>query len=273
MIESGEFPESSSTGLDIADTEANVAAFARPGSAREDRVRALPQVRLVGVAECATHAIVNAVVGERSDAQQRLVATLRDALAPDMLLLGDRGFFSFALWEGAKATGADLVWRTTSSHVLDVQRRLSDGSHLSVISPCTPDRRHDTKGLSVRVIEYSLGDSDDATYRLLRTMLDPKTARARELAALHRERWEFETAFDELKSHQRSPRVVLRSKMPDGVLQEVYPYLCVHYAIRRLTHAAAVSADAGPDRLSFTRTLRVARRSTASHPGRSPSGA
>ena len=93
-----------------------------------------------------------------------------------------------------------------------------------------------------------------------------------ELASLYKERWEFETALDELKSHQRSPRVVLRSKMPDGVLQEAYAYLCVHYAIRWLMHSVALAADADPDRLSFTRTLRVARRSTASHPGFSPSG-
>jgi hypothetical protein len=66
--------------------------------------------------------------------------------------------------------------------------------------------------------------------------------------------------------------VVLRSKMPGGVLQEVYAYLCVHYAIRWLMHSVALVADADPDRLSFTRTLRVARRSTASYPGFSPSG-
>jgi IS4 transposase len=195
-----------------------------------------------------------------------------DSLAPDMLLLADRGFFSFSLWERVRATGADLLWRTKSSHVLDVKRRLSDGSYLSTIYPSTKDRRHDTNGARVRVVEYSLNDSDDATYRLLSTMLDPKTASATELAELYKERWEFETALDELKSHQRSPRVVLRSKMPGGVLQEVYAYLCVHYAIRWLMHSVALVADADPDRLSFTRTLRVARRSTASYPGFSPSG-
>ncbi len=259
------------TCLDIADSEANVEAFGRPGSAREDRVSAFPQVRVVGLAECATHAIVDAVIGKYSESEQRLAVSLMEALAPDMLLLADRGFFSFALWEKARATGADLLWRTKSSHVLEVQRRLSDGSFLSVIYPSTKDRRHDSNGVKVRVIEYSLGESDDATYRLLTTMLDAKVASANELAELYKERWEFETALDELKSHQRSPRVVLRSKMPDGVLQEVYAYLCVHYAIRWLMHSVALSAGEDPDRVSFTRTLRVARRSTASHPGFSPS--
>jgi hypothetical protein len=84
---------------------------------------------------------------------------------------------------------------------------------------------------------------------------------------------EFETTLDELKTHQRGPKVVLRSKQPDGVTQEIYGYLCVHYAIRWLMHAVALEAGADPDRLSFTRTLRAARRTTASHPGFSPSGA
>ena len=84
--------------------------------------------------------------------------------------------------------------------------------------------------------------------------------------------WEFETALDELKTHQRGPRAVLRSKMPDGVTQEIYSYLCVHYAIRWLMHAVALEAGADPDRVSFTCTLRAARRTTASHPD-FPSGA
>jgi IS4 transposase len=191
-----------------------------------------------------------------------------------MLVLADRGFFSFSLWTKASASGADLLWRTKSSHSLPLRQRLSDGSFLSVIYPSLKDRRHDTNAVTLRVVEYALGGegADDTTYRLLTTILDPTVASAAQLARLYAERWEIESAFDELKTHQRSARVVLRSKMPEGVLQEVYGYFCVHYAIRWLMHSVALGADADPDRISFTRTLRVARRTTASHPGFSPSG-
>lgn len=57
---------------------------------------------------------------------------------------------------------------------------------------------------------------------------------------------------------------------PDGVIQEVYGHLCVHYAIRSLMHSAATDSGHGPDRFSFTRTLRAARRTTASQPSFSP---
>jgi hypothetical protein len=107
------------------------------------------------------------------------------------------------------------------------------------------------------VIEYQLDPSptaerdEETTYRLLTTIVDPKRAPAAELAALYPQRWEFETALDELKTHQRSPRVVLRSKMPDGVTQEAYGYLCVHYAIRWLMHSVAQGARADPRPVEF----------------------
>jgi len=262
------------TCLDIADTAANEQAFGRPGSKREGSAGAFPQIRVVGLAECGTHAIVDAALGRYTEAEQRLVPRLFGSLAPGMLVLADRGFFSYRLWTDAKATGADLVWRTKRNHVLAVEERLADGSFLSTIYPTQTDRRRGTGGVVVRVVEYVLDQAsppdEETTYRLLTTILDPKRAPAAELAAVYPERWEFETALDELKSHQRSPRVVLRSKMPDGVLQEAYGYLCVHYAIRWLMHAVADKARADPDRISFTRTLRVARRTTASHPGFSP---
>ena len=138
-------------------------------------------------------------------------------------------------------------------------------SYLTRVYATTYDRQHERNGVDVRVIEYCLDDPGrpqaEEVYRLITTILAPAEAPADELAALYCERWEFETALDELKTHQRGPRVVLRSKTPDGVLQEAYGYLLSHYAIRALMHEAALTADEDPDRLSFTRSLRVVRRS------------
>ncbi len=264
--------------LDVADTAANEAEFGRPGSKRVDGVGAFPQIRVVGLAECGTHAIVDTTIGKYGDAEQHLALRLVRSFAPGMLVLADRGFFGHALWTKAACGGADLLWRTKRNHVLPVEQRLDDGSFLSRVYPTQKDRRHGTAGVVVRVVDYAVdgvaaADDEETTYRLLTTVLDPDLAPAAELASLYSQRWEFEIALDELKTHQRSPRVVLRSKMPDGVVQEAYGYLCVHYAIRWLMHTVAAEARADPDRLSFTRTLRVARRSAASHPGFSPSGA
>ena len=261
--------------LDAADTQANVERFGRPASSRgEGRGGAFPQVRVLGLAECGSHAIIDAAIGAYRHGEQRLAESVLRSLLPGMLLLADRGFFSYTLWDKARATGADLLWRIKANAVLPVDKRYRDGSFASRIYPGAKARRHGTDGIAVRVVEYRLAqgdtDTDERTYRLLTTLTDPDAAPAAELAELYTQRWEIETAFAELKTHQRGPGLVLRSKMPDGVIQEVYGYLCVHYAIRWLMHSAATDYGHDPDRLSFIRSLRAARRTTSSHPGFSP---
>jgi hypothetical protein len=263
------------TCLDVADTAANEAAFGRPGSGRGSGSGAFPQLRVVGLAECGTHALVSAAIGPQRSGEQTLATAVVDALAPGVLCLADRGFMSFSLWQRARATGAELLWRARTDRVLRELERHADGSYRSAIYASQQDQRAGRDPLEVRVIEYAIDDparaGTDTRYRLVTTILDPDRAPAEELAPLYAQRWEFEHALDELKVHQRGPRLVLRSKLPDGVRQEAYAYLCVHYAIRWLMHAVAVEAGHDPDRLSFTRTLRAARRTTASHAGFSPS--
>ncbi|MCD2139759.1 IS4 family transposase [Rhodococcus pyridinivorans] len=268
--------------LDVPDTEANVEHFGRPPSSRGGgRGGAFPQVRVLGLAECGSHAIVDAALGTYTQGEQTLTESIVRSLRSGMLLLADRGFFSYRLWQMCADTGADLLWRMKSNAVLPVEKRYPDGSFASHVYPGTKARRNQTDGIAVRVIEYTLdvmgedgepvSSGEPTTYRLLTTITDPEAAPAAELARLYSQRWEIETAFDELKTHQRGPGVVLRSKTPDGVIQEVYGHLCVHYAIRSLMYSAATTSGHDPDRLSFTRTLRAARRTTASHPGFSPS--
>ncbi|MCA1698945.1 MAG: IS4 family transposase [Actinobacteria bacterium] len=260
------------TCLDLADTKVNEQAFGRPGSARGEQLAAFPQLRLVGLGECSTHALFEVAIGPLKDDERKLAGRLLGALGPGMLCLADRGFYSFKLWNKARQSGAELLWRTKANHRLAVKERLSDGSYRSELF-ASSDRKRKAP-VPVRVIEYEIEDPGrppgEARYRLLSTILDPERAPAQELAPLYAERWEFESALDELKVHQRGPRVVLRSKTPDGVIQEVYGHLCVHYAIRWLMHTVALESGHDPDRISFTRTLRVARRTTASHGGFSP---
>ena len=141
-------------------------------------------------------------------------------------------------------------------------RRFRDGSYLSKIYPSDKDRRHDSNGITVRVIEYTLKNDPkcEPIYRLVTSILDPKNASARELAALYHERWEIENAMDELKTHLRGRQIVLRSKRPDLVKQEFYGLLLAHFAIRGLMHEAALRAGEDPDKLSYVHSVRVIRR-------------
>jgi hypothetical protein len=136
------------------------------------------------------------------------------------------------------------------------------------------DRQRQRNAITVRVIEYRLEGVADAEprYRLITTILDHVKAPAEELAALYHERWEIETALDELKTHLRGSRIILRSKMPDLVRQEFHGLMMAHFAVRSLMHDAALRAHVDPDRLSFLHAVRVARRKLPLYGAIPPSG-
>jgi len=265
------------TTLDVADTADNAAAFGRPRTHRGEQT-AFPQVRVMALAECGTHAIIDAALGPYRTGELSLAPRLARSLGAGMLVVGDRGLVSYDLWRTMAATGADLLWRTRTNAVLPVVQDLPDGSYLSQIVAAR-DHRQGRNPITVRVIEYALDDPGRgqaqpdraAPYRLVTTILDPERAPARELAALYAQRWELETALDELKTHQHGPGVVLRSKTAQGVEQEVWGMLLVHYAIRQLMHQAALQVEVDPDRLSFVRSLRLVRRQVTRQAGFSPS--
>lgn len=248
------------TALDVADTQNNRAYFQKPGSSRGDA--AFPQLRIVSLVENGTHVLFGSQVGGCRTGESTLADTVVESLAQGFLCLADRNFFGFSLWKKAGLTGADLLWRVKKNVVLPPEQRLEDGSYLSRVYPNAYRRQKGTGGLVVRVVEYHLEGIEDAEeiYRLITTILDPDKAPAQELAALYHERWEIETAFDELKTHLRGARIVLRSKTPELVLQECYGLLMAHFAVRGLMHEAALYDDIDPDRLSFIHAVRVVKR-------------
>jgi len=257
--------------LDVADTAENDAAFGRPGSSRGSS--AFPKIRFVALLENGTHVLWGAHMDKYATDELTLAEKVIPALRPGMLCLADRFFPSYKLWRMAAKTGADLLWRTRQNARLDVEQRLPDGSYLSRIYASTSDRRNRRKGIVVRVIDYRLNNvaGAEALYRLITTILDHRQAPAKELVALYHERWEIETALDELKTHLRGAQIVLRSKTPELVQQEFFGLLMAHFAIRGLMHEAALKADADPDQLSFLHAVRVVQRRMARYGAIPPS--
>ena len=249
--------------LDVADEKANEDAFSRPGASRGSS--AYPQIRFVSLVENGTHVLFGSQMGGYRTGEITLAKAVLLRLTSGMLCLADRNFFGFELWQLAQGTGADLLWRMKKNMRMACEKRLPDGSYLSRVYPSVRDWRHQTNGIVLRVIDYRLEGIENAEpiYRLATTILDPGKAPAEELAALYHERWEIETAFDELKTHLRGVQIVLRSKTPDLVRQEFYGLLMAHFAIRGLMHEAALKAGEDPDRLSFLHAVRVIRRKMA----------
>jgi hypothetical protein len=249
------------TTLDVADTPENARAFGRPTTHRGPG--AFPQVRAVALIETGTHVLCDVVLRPFRGGEAPAARHLLRSVGPSMLLLWDRGFHGYDMIQRTRTRGADFLGRTKANVVLPPEEDLPDGSYLSTLYPSAKARRHRTGGLVVRVVEYALdtpAGPGRERYRLLTSLLDPAAFPAPTLAATYHERWEIETALDEVKVHQWAHPRPLRSHRPREVVQEVYGLLLAHLAIRTLMYQAALQDGVDPDRLSFTGALRVLRR-------------
>ena len=258
--------------LDVPDEAENDEAFGKQGAGHGEC--AFPKIRFVSLCEIGTHVLFGSRMDSYEIGEVTLAEEVLPLLQPGMLCLADRGFNCFRLWKLAKATGAELVWRLRKDLALPREKPLKDGSFLSTFYEKSYDRATSRNGIQVRVVEYTLEGVEDAEgiYRLATTILDPEQVSAKELAALYHERWEIESAFDELKTHLRGRQITLRSKTPDLVRQEFYGLMMAHFAIRGLMHEAALKGEVDPDRLSFTHAVRVIRRKMARFASLPPSG-
>ena len=242
---------------DLPDTPENARVFGRPGGNRGDG--AFPQAKGVYLAECGTHAIVDAGFWPCRAGEDSCARRLLRSVTAEMLLTWDCGLHSFDLAHDSRARGAHFLGRVPGNVKARPLWRLSDGSCLAYIYPSERQRRKRGEHLLVRVIEYTLTDparpGHGETHRLMTSLLDPDRCPALELACAYHERWEVELAVDEMDTHQHLAQHPLRSKKPVGVIQELYGLLIAHYAVRHTMHEAALLVGLDPDRLSFTKAL------------------
>ncbi len=243
------------------DTAANRAAFG--GSSNQYGPGAYPQVRCVVLVECGSHAVVGLSISRYEESEVHGAHRLLEQVGPNMLVLVDAGITSGGFLEHLRerrAHGLGALEAGAWEHLHQPQR-LADGSLLAKVAPSRAgDAKYPLRRamwvpiISYRVTDERLGEKDKV-YRLVTTLLNARLAPALELIALYHERWEVELVFDEIKTHQRAQRKVLRSKTPEGVRQELYGIYLAHYAVRVLLAQAAIEAVVDPDRLSFTEGL------------------
>src|SRR5438876_633172 len=241
------------------DTAANAAAFGR--SSNQYGPGAYPQVKCVLLAECGSHAVVGLELDRYDVSEVHGAHRLLLQIGPDMLVLVDAGLISGAFIEHVRERGAHVLGALEAGAWEQPKkaRRLADGSVLAWVTPSHSGRYRQQQGMWVRIISYRVTDArlgePGKVYRLVTTLLNPRVAPALELIALYHERWEIELVIDEIKTHERAQRKVLRSKTPEGVRQELYGIYLAHYAVRALLAQTAMEAVLDPDRLSFTEGL------------------
>jgi hypothetical protein len=258
--------------IDMPDTPENCAEFPKPqGGTR----RPFPQTRIVGLTEIGTHAVLGIQIGTIHSGERELATPLTRLIEPDMLVIADRGFFSYELWRSYLQAGAQLLWRIAAGPRLPVLHVLPDGSYISEVT--NQERKSRTRidssniddimlatHIPVRVVEYTVtkiddeGETQSETFRIITSILDPDIT-ADEIASTYHERWDIESTFREIENYLRQGKGI-RSKTPELVRQEIYGLFTTHYAVRAFMSEAADTAEMDPDRLSFTRVLHIVRR-------------
>jgi Insertion element 4 transposase N-terminal/Transposase DDE domain len=241
----------------VADTFANALTFGYPSN--QNGSAAYPQVRGIYLLECATHLIVDARFRPYRPHELHGAFALLRSIQPGMLVLLDRGFHAARLIQVIRAMRAHVLGRLASNVVPRYLRQLTDGTYLAYLSPEDDTGKQLGRPLLVRIIEYTIDDPQrpghGEVHRLVTTLLNPRTVGAIELILCYHERWEIETAIDDLDTHQRLCDYTLRSQTPAGVEQELYGILLGYYAVRALMLQAAEQVGLDSDRISFTHAL------------------
>src|SRR6266576_987883 len=256
---------------DVPDSEPNDEHFGRPSN--QSRDGAFAQVRWLAAAESGTGSLLGASLGPYRDSEQALARDLLESgcFGPGMLVLADRKFLSWALAREFLATGAHIVWRASASFTLKPVKVLADGTYLAELKP---PRAKDGPPLTVRVIEYTVhtapedggNEATSELFCLVTDLLDPGEYPALELACAYPLRWGCETVIGHHKTDMGEGQPVLRSKDPDGVLQEMWALFAVYQAICTIVGIAVNAAGVPPARISFPHALAAATDSVAAFP-------
>jgi hypothetical protein len=271
-------------GMEAPDSEENASYSGYAGKKGQS---AFPFVRMAALAECGTHAVVAAEIAKDGEGEETLARRILSGgtVQPGMIVMADSGLYSYTNFKMVIEAGADAIFRVGASVGLPLLEWLPDGSYLSYIADSEEKAKNSyrlTRGLSkitdlpgyyVRVVDYEVTNRGGGReiITLVTNILDPEEIPAVELAAAYHERWEAELVFDELKTHQRGRGIILRSRKPELVEQEIWGLLLTHYGIRHLMREAADQAEIDPDRMSFIRALRVIRRQVTGQAAFSPS--
>ena len=256
----------------LQDTDENFEYFGKPGGRGGPGDAGYPQLRMACLLDVGTRLLVDAHFDRYKVGEQTLARNIK--IPAGSLVLMDRGFSSYdAFYSIANTDQSDVLVRLRKTVNPEEVEVLPDGSELVTLTPCQVAQRKNPSltgtCLKGRIITYKHPEGEES--RVFTTLINHVQYPAQELIKLYHDRWEIEIGFDEIKTHMLERKECLRSKLPDGVKQEVWGMLCVYNIVRHEMRQVALERDIEAKRISFRASvlwLRSFLQSTAW--GRSP---
>lgn len=244
--------------LKVQDSDENFEHFGKPGGRGGSNDAGYPQARGACLLDVCSRMLVDAEFGPFSKSEHELAEALWGSVPDRSLTLLDRGFVNYETFAELTVHGEErhFLVRMRSNFKFKELEALDDGSLLVELRPSTnvlaanPDIKERIVG---RVVAYQHPDGEPS--RVFTTLTDHVRYPAPELVELYHQRWEIELAYDEVKTHMLERKECLRSKLPDGVYQEIWGILLAYNLVRREMALAAQSEDLPPNRISFRYAL------------------
>lgn len=255
--------------LTTADTPKNRKAYPPVQSPEPN----FPMLRVVMLFSLLSGAILSLVSGDLHTAELPMLYQMFSLLAPNDILMGDRGFGNFVLLAllGHLKPGVDFIGR--SARHVDGRRRLQrlgrndwlmvwkKGTNPSlwlekVLWLALP------KEITVRIVRGSCYVKGFRVRRvtLVTTLLDAQRYPASEILQAYLRRWRLEMCLDDLKTTLQME--MLRSRTPELIQKELYAHLIAHNLIRCTMAHAASEHTVSLERISFKGTLDALRQFT-----------
>jgi len=245
--------------LKMPDTEANQRFFGCPGSSRGGRA-AFPQMRVLFVVSAKLRLVLRSWFAPYRRSEVVLASRVLDEIPRGSLMLLDRAYLSWWFLWRIQQRGDHFLVRVRRR--INRRRLYSLGPadwRIRVRVPRALRRTHPEmpKFLELREVGVRIRGR---WYHYFTSLEDATAYPAHELVEQYARRWEVETGFDELKTHQAglatvNHPVMFRSAVPRRVLQEAYGLVIGYNVIRSLIVQAASRHHVEPLRISFTDTL------------------
>lgn len=268
----------------MPDVPALQAAFGQPSGQREGC--GFPVAKLLALFHAGTGLLLEVVAAPLRTHEMSQLDHVHPALRRGDVLVGDRGFCSFAHLALLTQRGVQAVFRIHQKQIVDFTpgRPHAGRGHkragglprsrwLRALGPLDqvvewlkPEEPPDWMSverfaalpatLRVRELRYAIGRPGFRTQQvtLVTTLLDATAYPADSLAELYGSRWRVEQDLRDLKQTMRMD--VLKCKTVDGVLKELHVYAMVYNLVRAVMTEAAARQEVAVERISFQDALR-----------------
>jgi hypothetical protein len=232
-------------------------------NARNETESGYPLSRVVVLMALRSHLLLAARFGEFCKSELDYAEELLPELPEESLTILDRGFACPRIMSRFDVS-AGRHWLMRAKYNLAaasrVLKKFGKGDNLIEMTVSAVARRKDPSlptTMQMRAIEYQR--KGFAKQTLLTSLCDPLRYPASEIVALYHERWELELSYDELKTVVLDRQETIRSRTPDGVVQELWGILLAYNLIRLEIESIAKEAGVPPTQISFVAALRLMR--------------